>query len=78
MTPERNETERAFLLKQAIREVLNEGRGEHKEIIQEAITDWLNAKFAQFGRYSLAGIGAAALALLAYFALIKGGWTPPR
>lgn len=75
---ERSETERSFLLKQAIREVLDEGREEHKAIIQEAITAWLNTKFAQFGKWSLAGIGAAALALIAYFALIKGGWTPPK
>lgn len=70
--------ERSFLLKQAIRDVLEEGREEHKAIIQEAITAWLNDKFAQFGKWSLAGVGAAILAIIAYFLLIKGGWTPPR
>lgn len=74
----RGEVERAYLLKQAIREVLEEGRPEHKAIIQEALTAWLNEKFAQFGKWSLAGVGAAILALIAYFLLIKGGWTPPR
>ena len=60
---ERPEAERAFLLKQAIK---------------EAITEWLNEKFAQFGRWSLLGICATALAVLAWFVLIKSGWTPPR
>lgn len=75
---ERTAQERSYLLKQAIREVLEEGRDEHKAIIQEAITAWLNDKFAQFGKWSLAGVGAAILAIIAYFLLIKGGWTPPR
>lgn len=70
--------ERSYLLKQAIREVLEEQRPEHKAIIQEAITSWADAKFAQFGKWSIGGIGAAILAVIAYFLLIKGGWTPPR
>lgn len=74
----RAEGERAYLLKQAVKAALAENAEGSKVIIREAITEWLNSKFAQFGRWSVIGIAAAALALLAYLLLIKTGWTPPR
>jgi hypothetical protein len=75
----RGEEERAFLLKQAMREVLADGMSEddRKRIVKEAINEWLDAKLAVFGKWSLTGICAAALALLAYLLLIKAGWKPP-
>ena len=76
----RAEEERAYLLKQAMREVLDEGltSDDRKAIVKEAISEWLDEKFVTLGKWSLGGIGAAALALLAYFVLIKSGWTPPK
>lgn len=74
----RPEAERAALLKEAIKQALDERADDHKAVIKEAITEWLNEKYTAFGKWSLMGIMAATLALLAYFLLIKGGWTPPR
>lgn len=50
---------------------------ERKRIVKEAISEWLDAKFAVLGRWSLGGIAAAALALLAYLLMVKAGWSPP-
>lgn len=47
---------------------------EQKRIFKEAISEWLDAKFAELGKWSLAGILAAALAALAYFTLAINGW----
>ena len=38
-----------------------------KLAMKQAIQEWLDKKFAQFGKWSAAGIGAAALSVLAYF-----------
>lgn len=46
-----------------------------KEAVKEGLKEWLNEKFAQFGKWSLAGIGALALAALAYI-LIHAGKLP--
>jgi hypothetical protein len=71
--------ERAYLLKQAMREVLADGMSEddRKRIVKEAINEWLDERLAVFGKWSLTGICAAALALLAYLLLVKAGWKPP-
>lgn len=67
------------LLKQSIREVLAEQpTEERKTIYKEAIQEWLDEKYATFGRWSLGGIAAAALALLGYFLAVKSGWIPPH
>lgn len=46
-----------------------------KKAIKEAINEWLNEKFAEFGRWTFYGITAAALAGLVYLALRGQGWT---
>jgi hypothetical protein len=38
-----------------------------KEIVKEAINEWLDAKFAQFGKWSLMSIGAAGIAVIGYY-----------
>lgn len=48
-----------------------------KAVMKEAIKEWLDERFAEFGRWSFWGIAAAALSLIAYFILTTGGWKPP-
>lgn len=50
------------------------GDDEMKRIVKEAIKEWLNEQFAQFGRWSFLGIMAAALGLLAMALITSGGW----
>lgn len=53
-------------------EISKMDKKEVKEAIQEAIGDWLDQKFSQFGKWSLASIAAAALAALMYFIVSFG------
>lgn len=48
-------------------------RDEKKAIVKEAISEWLDAKYSAFGKWTLHGIAAAGLAATAYF-LISQGW----
>lgn len=48
-------------------------REEHKEIIKEAIREWLDEKYATFGKWTFHGLTAAGLAYGAYF-LLGHGW----
>lgn len=58
----RAERERSYLLKDALREVLDdpERREDLKELFKEAHEEWLDRKFAQFGKWTFAGCAAAA------------------
>lgn len=49
-------------------------KDEHKAIVKEAISEWLDAKYAQFGKWTLHGILAAAVGWLGYLVLIANGW----
>ncbi len=49
-------------------------RDERKTILKEAIDEWLDKKFAQLGRWTLGGMAAATLAVLAYAYLMDLGW----
>jgi len=40
-----------------------------KDAIKEGLREWLEEKFAQFGRWTLSGLMAAALAGMVYLAL---------
>ena len=53
-------------------------RDERKTIIKEALHEWLEEKWAIAGRWSIAGIFAAAMAVLAYLYLTMHGWLPPH
>ena len=66
-------------MKSAIREVLAETPSvERKSIYKEAIQEWLDEKYAAFGKWSINGLLAAALAALGYFLAVKSGWIPPK
>lgn len=54
-------------------EDLKLSREETKAIVKEAISEWLEGKYAQFGKYTLHGLAAAALAAATYF-LATHGW----
>lgn len=45
-----------------------------KNALKQGLKEWLDEKFADFGKWSAMGIGAAALALLAYFVMALNGW----
>lgn len=49
-------------------------RAEQKEIVKEAITEWLDGKFLTFGRNVAAMLLVAAFAGAVYLALIGQGW----
>jgi hypothetical protein len=46
-----------------------------KEAIKEAISEWLEAKFAQLGKWTFGGLMAAAFAGAVYLALKGQGWS---
>lgn len=47
---------------------------DQKRAVKEALKEWLDEKFSEFGKWSLAGFGAMALAALIYFILKMNGW----
>lgn len=47
---------------------------ELKKIYQEALQEWLDKKFAEFGKWSFYSLVAAGLAALTYFILWMNGW----
>jgi hypothetical protein len=49
-----------------------------KEATKEAIREWLDDKFAAFGKWSMASITAIALAALLWLFLTTHGWKPPQ
>lgn len=48
-------------------------RDQQKEIVKQAIKEWLDEKYASFGKWTLHGIVAASLCALVYF-LATHGW----
>ena len=46
---------------------------EHKALVKEAIMEWLDEKYAQFGKWTFHGILAAALGAFAYYLAAHGG-----
>lgn len=48
-----------------------------KEAAKEAITEWMDEKFAKLGKWSAGTIVVAALGALAFFILWTNGWRPP-
>jgi hypothetical protein len=64
------------VLRETIKESLVEDA--RKDVVKAALAEWLEDKFAQFGKWSLYGIIAMAVAAIAYLSLAQHGWTPPR
>ena len=70
------EDERHEIYKAALIEYLTTkaGRTERKDIVKEAISEWLDDKFLDVGIWTMRGIAAAMLAALAYAYLTELGW----
>jgi hypothetical protein len=47
---------------------------EQREILKQALREWLNDQFAAFGRWTFYGLLSAAFAGIVYLALIGAGW----
>lgn len=47
---------------------------EAKDVVKEALHEWLEEKYAAFGRWSLHGFLALLVAAGAYFILAANGW----
>jgi hypothetical protein len=45
-----------------------------KRALKEGLREWLDDQFTTFGKWSFAGLAAAALAGLVYLALTGSGW----
>jgi len=45
-----------------------------KEAVKEALKEWLNEKYSAFGKWSLHGLLALALAGSVYLAMVANGW----
>ncbi len=45
---------------------------EQRALIKEALQEWLDAKYAEFGKWTLRGILAAALCAIVMFLTIHG------
>lgn len=47
---------------------------EKKELIKEAISEWLDKQFATLGKWTLGGLCSAGIAAIGYFILTSNGW----
>lgn len=47
---------------------------ERKQIVKEALQEWLDKKFETFGKWSARALAAAILVALTYFLLWANGW----
>lgn len=48
-----------------------------QKALQAAVKEWLDEKFATFGKWTAASLGALLLAAIIIFILKMSGWTPP-
>jgi hypothetical protein len=47
---------------------------QQKEAIKQALREWLDDAFAEFGRWTLKGLMAAAFCGAVYLAMVSAGW----
>lgn len=45
-----------------------------KAALKEGLREWLDEKYAELGKWSLKGLAAAAIAGIAYLAMVSSGW----
>lgn len=45
-----------------------------KDVVKEALKEWLDEKYLRFGKWSFHGILAMLLAVVVYFFMISSGW----
>jgi hypothetical protein len=46
-----------------------------KQVIKEALQEWLDKQFATLGRWTVGGLCSMALAVLVYLYLSQQGWS---
>jgi hypothetical protein len=47
-----------------------------KEILKEALKEWMDEKFALLGKWAFSAFGVALIGALTYFILWTNGWKP--
>lgn len=47
---------------------------EQKQVIKQALKEWLNEQFAAFGKWSMFGILSMAFSAVVYIWLLDHGW----
>jgi len=47
---------------------------EQKSLLKEAFHEWLDYKWAEFGKWTAKGLATAAIGSLLYFIATHGGW----
>ncbi|HEX3643027.1 MAG TPA: hypothetical protein VHV10_17215 [Ktedonobacteraceae bacterium] len=55
----------------------DDDREADKQVVKEALKEWLDEKFMEFGKWTISGIAALVLAAIAYMILITHGWRAP-
>lgn len=50
---------------------------ETKAAMKQAMKEWMDEKFAEFGKWTLVGLAVATLVLLAWGTMIFYGWHKP-
>lgn len=50
------------------------GREEQKQLVKDALKEWLDEKWSALGKWSAKGIAAMILSALAYLWLTQHGW----
>lgn len=61
-----------FMTSERIKQVIRDE--ETKRVIKEAIREWLDEKFAAFGKWTLAGFLSLVTVALLYLVLWQNGW----
>jgi hypothetical protein len=45
-----------------------------KQALKEALKEWMDEKFATFGKWSFSALATALVGALVYFLLLSNGW----
>jgi hypothetical protein len=59
-------------------DITTASKEEMKHAVKEAIREWLDEKFLEFGKWSFRGLVAALIAAVLYLSLVTHGWNPPK